>query len=66
MNVSVNGLPKELPENTTIADILVLLDIVGRRVAVEVNENIVPKSQHAHVILQAHDKVEIVHAIGGG
>ncbi len=66
MNVSVNGSLKELPENTTIADVLVLLDIIGRRVAVELNENIVPKSQHAHVKLQADDKVEIVHAIGGG
>ena len=53
MNIYVNG-------------VLVLLDVVGRRVAVELNDHIVAKSQHAHVILQANDKVEVVHAIGGG
>jgi sulfur carrier protein len=55
-----------MPENSTVADILVLLEVVGRRVAVELNDNIVPKSQHGQVILQDNDKVEVVHAIGGG
>jgi sulfur carrier protein len=66
MNIYVNGALKELPEKTTVADVLVLLEVVGRRVAVELNDHIVAKSQHAHVILQANDKVEVVHAIGGG
>ena len=66
MKIYLNGSLTEMPENSTVADILVLLDVVGRKVAVELNDNIVPKSQHSQAILQDNDKVEVVHAIGGG
>lgn len=66
MKIYLNGSLTEMPENSTVADILVLLEVVGRRVAVELNDHIVPKSQHSQVILQDNDKVEVVHAIGGG
>lgn len=66
MKIYLNGSLTEMPENSTVADILVLLEVVGRRVAVELNDSIVPKSQHSQVLLQEDDKVEVVHAIGGG
>lgn len=66
MYIQLNGESKELAEQSTVADLLALLDLVGRRIAVELNQNIVPKSQHSMVYLQAGDTVEIVHAIGGG
>ena len=66
MKIYLNGSLTELAENSTVADILELLAVVGRRVAVELNDHIVPKSQHNQVILQENDKVEVVHAIGGG
>lgn len=66
MKIYLNGSLTELPENSSVADILVLLEVVGRRVAVELNDHIVPKSQHSQVVLQDNDKVEVVHAIGGG
>jgi sulfur carrier protein len=66
MKIYLNGSLTEMPENSTVADILVLLEVVGRRVAVELNDHIVPKSQHSLVVLQDNDKVEVVHAIGGG
>ena len=66
MKIYLNGSLTEMPENSTVADILVLLQVVGRRVAVELNDHIVPKSQHSQVVLQYNDKVEVVHAIGGG
>lgn len=66
MQVQINGEAKDLPEQITVADLLVLLDIAGRRVAVELNQEIVPKSQHPTTALKAGDKVEVVHAIGGG
>ena len=66
MKIYLNGSLTEMPENSTVADILVLLEVVGRRVAVELNDHIVPKSQHSQVVLQENDKVEVVHAIGGG
>ncbi|PTQ89401.1 sulfur carrier protein ThiS [Agitococcus lubricus] len=66
MQVLVNGESKEYADNTTIADVIHTLGLEGRRIAVELNQDIVPKSQHAHCLLQAGDRLEIVHAIGGG
>ena len=66
MQVQINGEVKELPTHSSVADVLALLAVTGRRVAVEVNLDIVPKSQHSTTVLKAGDKIEIVHAIGGG
>ena len=56
----------DLPDGLTVADLLVRLDLAGKRVAVELNLDIVPRSQHASTRLQDGDRVEVVHAIGGG
>jgi sulfur carrier protein len=66
MQIRLNGQPHTLPEQASIADLLQQLQLTGKRLAVEVNENIIPKSRHATTLLQAEDQVEIVHAIGGG
>ena len=47
-------------------DLLARLDLTGRRVAVELNLDIVPRSQHDSTRLAEGDRVEVVHAIGGG
>lgn len=62
----LNGEPRELPGG---ADVLLLLEregLAARRVAVEVNGDIVPRSRHAGHRLAEGDRVEIVHALGGG
>ena len=66
MNIQVNSLPKQVSSDCSITDLLLLLEITGRRVAVELNKEIVPKSLHTTTILQENDCVEVVHAIGGG
>lgn len=66
MEILVNGEPREVADSFTVSDLLQELELIGRRLAVEVNLEIVPRSQHAEHQLQAGDKVEIVHAIGGG
>ena len=66
MIISLNGESRELPEQSTIADLVAALDLVGKRFAVEVNEDVVPKSEHATHQLCDGDKLEIVHAVGGG
>ena len=66
MQLQVNGDVLDVPEAATVATLLEQLAIRGRRVAVEVNEDIVPRSQHESHILQPGDRVEVVHAIGGG
>lgn len=66
MHVQVNGETRELPAGTTVADLVADLASLGQRFAVEVNEELVPRSTHADRRLVEGDRVEIVHAIGGG
>ncbi|MGQ7960558.1 sulfur carrier protein ThiS [Pseudomonas sp. SP16.1] len=66
MRIQLNGEPFELPDNQSVADLLARLDLAGRRVAVELNLDIVPRSQHDSTRLAEGDHVEVVHAIGGG
>jgi sulfur carrier protein len=65
MKIIVNGDRRTVPDQCTIADLLQKLDISGR-LAVEVNEEIVPRSRFEAYSLQSNDRIEIVHAIGGG
>jgi sulfur carrier protein len=66
MDILLNGEPLPLPEHTTLAALLEGQHLAQRRVAVEINGEIVPRSRHAEHMLRAGDKVEIVHALGGG
>lgn len=63
---TINGQPAELPQALTVAALLEARGLLGKRVAVERNGEIVPKSQHASVAIQAGDRLEIVVAVGGG
>ncbi len=66
IEVTVNGSARELPRGTSVAQLLAELDTAGKRVAVERNGEIVPKSQHASTDLIEGDRLEIVVAVGGG
>ena len=66
MRIQLNGESFELPDGETVAGLLALRELAGRRVAVELNLDIVPRSQHADTVLKEGDQVEVVHAIGGG
>lgn len=66
MRIQLNGESFELPDGESVAGLLARLDLTGRRVAVELNLDIVPRSQHAATTLTEGDQVEVVHAIGGG
>ncbi|RRV04922.1 sulfur carrier protein ThiS [Pseudomonas sp. v388] len=66
MRIQLNGESFELADGETVSALLARLDLVGRRVAVELNLDIVPRSQHESTILSEGDQVEVVHAIGGG
>lgn len=66
MELEVNGEVTQLAEGASLHDLVIKLDIVGQRIAIEVNQEIVPRSQHMLHQLNAGDKVEVVHAIGGG
>lgn len=66
MHIQLNGEAFELANDETVAGLISRLDLAGRRVAVELNLDIVPRSQHATTALREGDQVEVVHAIGGG
>ena len=66
LKIRVNGESHELRERATVADLLVALGHAGKRVAVERNGEIVPRSRHQHTELAPDDQIEIVVAVGGG
>lgn len=66
MNIQINGQAQAVREALPLSELLQQLDLAGKRLAVEVNEELVPRSEHTGYILQPGDRVEIVQAIGGG
>ena len=66
MQIQLNGKPTTVETGTTISDLLAQLELTGKRVAVEINRQIVPRSQHASHAVQDNDFVEVVVAVGGG
>ena len=66
VDITFNEHPRTLPGGCTVAVLLEREGLAGRRVAVEVNREIVPRSAHATHVLAAGDRVEVVHALGGG
>lgn len=66
MQIELNGEPKTLADGSSVAGLVGELGLNARRLAVEVNGNIIPSTSHAECALTEGDRVEIVHAIGGG
>jgi len=66
MNVYLNGEQQELALDSSLAALVEAMGLGGQRIAVEVNQEIVPRSQYADHRLQEGDRVEVVRAIGGG
>ncbi len=66
MEIRVNGEIRRVQEGSVVADLLAELGAAGKRVAVERNGEIVPRSQHAGTRLAAGDRIEVVIAVGGG
>ena len=67
LSLVVNGSPHLCRSAAaTIADLVRELDLEGKRIAVERNGEIVPRSQHSSTRLSAGDRIEVVGAVGGG
>jgi sulfur carrier protein len=66
LRVSVNGEARDLPAGTTVRGLLDALAVDLERCAVEINQEIVPRSTHATHVLRDGDAVEIVTFVGGG
>ena len=66
MEITLNGETRQIPQSLTVAGLIDQLGYTGKRIAVERNGEIVPKSQHAATQLVAGDHLESVVAVGGG
>jgi sulfur carrier protein len=66
IDILVNGEPRAIAPNATVGSLLEQMQLTGKRLAVERNGEIVPKSRHGETQLIAGDKLEIVVAVGGG
>ncbi len=66
MQITVNGILHEAPEESTVSSLLDLLDLNDRPCAVEVNRQIIRKADHQLHRLAAEDTVEVVSLVGGG
>ncbi|MCG6895726.1 MAG: sulfur carrier protein ThiS [Thiocapsa sp.] len=66
MQIILNGAATEVFEGISMAELINELQLANRRLAVEVNAELVPRSQFQERRLQPQDRVEIIHAVGGG
>jgi sulfur carrier protein len=66
VEILVNGEKISLPEDSNIEDLIVHLGYQNQRIAIEINESIIPKSNHSSLLLKDLDKVEVINAVGGG
>lgn len=66
MDITINGKVSTISTGTTAAELIVQLGLAETRLALEVNQDIIRRSEYSEFTLHANDKVEVVHAIGGG
>ena len=66
VRITVNEEPRELPADATVADLVAGLALGPRRIAVEVNREVIPRAEYGAHRLADGDAVEIIHFVGGG
>ena len=66
MHIILNGEPREIPDGCTATQLVETLELGGKRIAMELNLDILPRGEFDSQVLREGDRVEIVHAIGGG
>lgn len=66
MRVYINGESREVQGNPSLAELITQLDLPAARIAVELNREVVRRSEWANRMLGDEDRIEIVHFVGGG
>ena len=66
IHVCINGVAEDIPIDWNMRQLLHAKGLSNKKVAIELNEEILPARQFDEVLINAGDKIEIVHAIGGG
>lgn len=65
MQITLNGKPYTIPNNYALEDLIIELNL-GTKFAVEINKNIIPRSEYKVIQIKCSDNIEIIQAIGGG
>ena len=66
MEILLNGATHSIKDGSSLNTLIEQLELKGKRLAVEINQEIIPKSEHDQYKIQQGDVIEIIHAIGGG
>jgi sulfur carrier protein len=66
LTLQINGEQKQFPPDINVAGLIAAMQLSGKRIAIELNGEIVPKSSHVTTHLHDGDKLEVVVAVGGG
>jgi sulfur carrier protein len=66
ISVTINGSERTFEQTLSIAELIEQMKLAGKRIAIERNGEIVPRSQYIYQVLAGGDKLEIVVAVGGG
>jgi sulfur carrier protein len=66
MRLVVNGEERQVGQSTTVKQLLASMGLADTLVAVERNEEVVPRAQHESAVLTEGDRLEVVHFVGGG
>ncbi|MEP6819070.1 MAG: sulfur carrier protein ThiS [bacterium] len=66
MHIQVNGESREVEENISLPKLIAVLSLKADQIAIELNHNVIHRAQWEGTLLQAGDRVEIVHFVGGG
>ncbi|WP_035828624.1 sulfur carrier protein ThiS [Janthinobacterium sp. RA13] len=66
ISITLNGAPHQVPPGQTLDQLIAALSLENQALALAVNRNVVPRKAWPGQVLQVHDQVEIVRAIGGG
>jgi len=66
MQIILNGEISNIIDNQTVAGLIESEGLSGKRLAIEINMEIIPASEHDSYVIAENDNIEIVHAIGGG
>ena len=66
MHVILNGENREVPENTSVEQLLERFSLPSQRIAIELNKNVVRRKDWAEIKLNEADKIEVIHFVGGG
>lgn len=66
MQVYVNGDSREVSDQTTLAQLIGELELPAKRIAVELNRLVVPRTEWEGTLLSDNDRIEVVHFVGGG